>query len=72
MNDMKTKSFQGPITRGRMRRLQEEVLKEIGLLMESQERTFHALKERLTNVPILELPNFNKGLNLSEMLLMYE
>ncbi|RDX77960.1 hypothetical protein CR513_41833, partial [Mucuna pruriens] len=33
MNFMETKALQGPMTKGRMRRLQDEVLKEISLPM---------------------------------------
>ncbi|RDX95548.1 hypothetical protein CR513_21916, partial [Mucuna pruriens] len=39
MNNMETKALQGPMTRGRMRRLQEEVLKEMSLLKSEREPT---------------------------------
>ncbi|RDX98339.1 hypothetical protein CR513_18750, partial [Mucuna pruriens] len=42
-----------------------QFLKKVGFQWEkSQERAFQALKERLTNAPILALPNFNKSFDL--------
>ncbi|RDX84528.1 Retrovirus-related Pol polyprotein from transposon gypsy, partial [Mucuna pruriens] len=45
--------------------LNEIVKKDVGFKWEeSQERTFQALKNRLTHAPILALPNFNKYFEL--------
>ena len=44
--------------------LNENVKKNVGLKWGSEQEAFNILKEKLTNAPILALPNFAKSLEI--------